>query len=286
MDNEKNETDKTEKKLKYQNIFIPGFPAAFQISDHSYECKKSIYFENLCLRLSFTKYTNYAVWVSEFVCVCVCVRKIERERQTVHFLVPLILYLLPAIQISVLIFVCRSLQLVFRPKSFCQQSPELNPLESLSKTISPKINDRNDIAFQLLHVLWFRDWIKSLGTRTVFLFFFIVLSLLVPLLFDFDPFMRRKLCGGSRFMFIAFIGGGIPIGGGGGGTDPIPPRGKRSSLSSSERRSVKSKSHNVNGRVIFLISSSQCSSFSDFFGSGFRISWSLLGDLKWTVDRF
>lgn len=65
MDNEKNETDKTEKKnqkkLKYQNIFIPGFPFAFQILDHSYERKKAIYFENLCLRLSFTKYTNYAV---------------------------------------------------------------------------------------------------------------------------------------------------------------------------------------------------------------------------------
>lgn len=56
-------------------------------------------------------------------------------------------------------------------------------------------------------------------------------------------------------------------------------RGIKSSLSSSERKSVKSKSHSVNGLVIFFTNSSQCSSFSDFFGSGFLISWSLLGDL-------
>lgn len=79
---------------------------------------------------------------------------------------------------------------------------------------------------------------------------------------------------------IGFIGGGIPIGGGGGGTDnPPKPRGIKSSLSSSECRSVKSKSHSVNGRTIFFTNSSQCNSFSDFFGSGFLISWSLLGDL-------
>lgn len=73
-------------------------------------------------------------------------------------------------------------------------------------------------------------------------------------------------------------GGGIPIGGGGGGTEFPRPRGVISSISSSARKSVKSKSHSVNGRVIFLTSSSQCNSFSDFFGSGFLIS--LLGDLK------
>lgn len=73
------------------------------------------------------------------------------------------------------------------------------------------------------------------------------------------------------------------MGGGGGGTEPPRPRGIKSSLSSSERRSVKSKSHNVNGLVIFFTNSSQCSSFSDFFGSGFLISWSLLGDLKYST---
>lgn len=116
--------------------------------------------------------------------------------------------------------------------------------------------------------------------QTVFLFF---LTVFPGESVVFDPFMnscRRIGGGGSKLVFIAFIGGGIPIGGGGGGTDPPRPRGNKSSLSSSGRRSVKSKSHKVNGRVIFFISSSQCSSFSDFFGSGFLISWSLLGDLN------
>lgn len=110
----------------------------------------------------------------------------------------------------------------------------------------------------------------------------------MPVLGDavFDPFMCRKFCGCSRLVFIGFIGGGMPGHiGGGGGTDEID-RGNRSSLSSSARRSVKSKSHSVNGRVIFFISSSQCSSFSDFFGSGFRISWSLLGDLKYKQSHY
>lgn len=110
--------------------------------------------------------------------------------------------------------------------------------------------------------------IFHLRLRTVFLFFLMVLLGIVA----FEPFICRKFGGGSEFVCIGFIGGGMPIGGGGGGTDPPRPRGIRSSLSSSERRSVKSKSHNVNGRVIFFISSSQCNSFSDFFGSGFRIS--------------
>lgn len=85
--------------------------------------------------------------------------------------------------------------------------------------------------------------------------------------------------GGGKFI----IGGGItmpdiPIGGGGGGPTPRP-RGAKSSTSSSICRSVKSRSHNRNGRDIFLTSSSQCNSFSDFFGSCFLISWSTLGDL-------
>lgn len=97
---------------------------------------------------------------------------------------------------------------------------------------------------------------------------------------DFDPFKWRPLDSASMMFGIGFMGGGIPMGGGGGGTaNPPKPRGIMSSLSSSECRSVKSKSHSVNGRTIFFTSSSQCNSFSDFFGSGFRISWSLLGDL-------
>lgn len=49
----------------------------------------------------------------------------------------------------------------------------------------------------------------------------------------------------------------IPIGGGGGGTVLPRPRGNDSSLSSSECKSVKSKSHNVNGLIIFFTNSSQ-----------------------------
>lgn len=100
-----------------------------------------------------------------------------------------------------------------------------------------------------------------------------------------DPFIYRLIGGGTRFIdggangFIIIGGGIFPIGGGGGGMDVPMPRGAKSSLSSVDSKSVKSKSHNFNGRVIFRINSSQCNSFSDFFGSGFLISWSLLGDL-------
>lgn len=99
----------------------------------------------------------------------------------------------------------------------------------------------------------------------------------------FEPFKRRTF-GGTRLVdggargFI--IGGGtFPIGGGGGGMQLPIPRGAKSSLSSADNKSVKSKSHNFNGLIIFLINSSQCNSFSDFFGSCFLISWSLLGEL-------
>lgn len=110
--------------------------------------------------------------------------------------------------------------------------------------------------------------------------------LAVETVVPFDPFRYscRIMGGGSKLACIAFMGGGIPMGGGG-GTDPPKPRGIKSSLSSSVQRSVKSKSHNVSGRVIFFISSSQCSSFSDFFGSGFLISWSLLGDLRFKKSK-
>lgn len=118
---------------------------------------------------------------------------------------------------------------------------------------------------------------------TVFLFFLIVLPLVVASA-GLGPFTCRKLGGGARFVgggangFI--IGGGtLLIGGGGGGIQLPIPRGAKSSLSSADSKSVKSRSHNFNGLVMFLINSSQCSSFSDFFGSCFLISWSLLGDL-------
>lgn len=92
-------------------------------------------------------------------------------------------------------------------------------------------------------------------------------------------------CGGGIFPLngggpIPDIGGGIPIGGGGGGTAPPKPRGAKTSFSSSSFRSVKSRSHSLRGREIFRTNSSQCSSFSDFLGSTFLISWSVLGDLK------
>lgn len=67
------------------------------------------------------------------------------------------------------------------------------------------------------------------------------------------------------------IGGGARIGGGG-GTLPVASPGIVSFISSSGRKSVKSRSHKVNGRTIPLRMPSQCNSFSDFFGSAFLIS--------------
>lgn len=77
------------------------------------------------------------------------------------------------------------------------------------------------------------------------------------------------------------LGGGAACGGGGGGIPTPNPLGADGSFSSSEFKSVKSKSHKFNGRVIFFTSSSQWSSFSDFLTStGFLISWSILEDLE------
>lgn len=204
--------------------------------------------------------------------------------------IPLIWCLLHEIRISAPIFECQWLPLVFHPRWFFLRSAELGPPVSLSKTVLPKCG---------LDLFWiglfrtdslFRMHIMSL---TVFLFFLIGRMLFgwaagvdadikdaADVDIDFDPFKWRPFDSASIMFGIGFIGGGIPIGGGGGGTvNPPKPRGIKSSLSSSECRSVKSKSHSVNGRTIFFTNSSQCNSFSDFFGSGFLISWSLLGDL-------
>lgn len=67
------------------------------------------------------------------------------------------------------------------------------------------------------------------------------------------------------------IGGGARIGGGG-GTFPLPTPGITSFISSSGSKSVKSRSHSVNCRTMLFLISSQCNSFSDFFGSAFLIS--------------
>lgn len=65
------------------------------------------------------------------------------------------------------------------------------------------------------------------------------------------------------------------MGGGGGGTPLVTFTGPRTSTSSSELRSVKSRSQSSRGRFSFLTNSSQCNSFSDFFAS-----WGFVGRLS------
>lgn len=80
------------------------------------------------------------------------------------------------------------------------------------------------------------------------------------------------LLGAGGIGFIIIIGGGGPRIGGGGGILPPPMPGTKSFASSSGNKSVKSRSQSVNGLTILFRMPSQCSSFSDFFGSGFLIS--------------
>lgn len=93
---------------------------------------------------------------------------------------------------------------------------------------------------------------------------------------------RLFMGGGHTMCAGGIIGGGMPPpnGGGGGGTPAPKPRGANTSFSSSEFKSVKSRSQRLSGRIILRTSSSQCSSFSDFFGSTFLTSWSKLDELE------
>lgn len=189
--------------------------------------------------------------------------------------VPCPLDLLHAIQINARFFACQWPFWAIRPRWFWQLLPESNPLVLLSKTVSPKLIRKLCIIIGNL--------CKKTINLTVFLFFLIVFPLVVAS-FVFGPFTCRILGSGTRFVRGGANGliigdGAHPIGGGGGGIQFPIPRGAKSSLSSSDNKSVKSKSHNFNGLVMFFINSSQCNSFSDFFGSCFLISWSLLGEL-------
>lgn len=86
--------------------------------------------------------------------------------------------------------------------------------------------------------------------------------------FSFESLPFRSLCP------FALNGGGTKLGGGGGIDEPHNPRGIKTFISSSSVKSLKSKSQSMRSRSIFFTNSSQCSSISDFFGSGFLRSFS------------
>lgn len=94
---------------------------------------------------------------------------------------------------------------------------------------------------------------------------------------------------------LAFNGGGGgartspaegTIGGGGGGTPFVTLVDPSTSISSSEFRSVKSRSQRESGLFSFFTSSSQCSSFSDFFVSCSLGRLSPVGDFNTSAFDF